>query len=129
MTKTVRVKIKQRNKLRRDIKNKKKEWMEACREAAEAIRSAKEESWKEVVEEAVSGDGDERKVWKFIRSLNGTPDTNSPNEVLIHNGRRITSNRKKADLFIGHYADVSKLKFSEEDKAINRRCKDIKKVP
>jgi hypothetical protein len=35
----------------------------------------------------------------------------------------------KANLFIGHYADVSKLKFTEEDKIFNRRCKDVKQVP
>ena len=60
--------------------------------------------------------------------MNGTPSTNSPNEVLIHNGKRLTSNRKKADCFMNHYAGVSKLKFSKEDKRISRYVKDVKKA-
>ena len=47
------------------------------------------------------------------------PSTNSPNEVIFHEGKRITSNRKKADYFMNHYANVSKLNFSKEDRQIS----------
>ena len=30
-----------------------------------------------------AANADEQSMWKFIKSLNGTPDTNSPNEVLM----------------------------------------------
>ena len=93
--------------------------MDACREVNEAIKEAKEESWREVVEGAVA-DGDERKVWSFVKQLNGNPNTNSPNDVLVHKGKRITSHKRKADCFVGHYADVSKLNFNAADKIINR---------
>ena len=75
------------------------------------------------------GDEDERKLWKLAKQLNGTPDSNSPNEVLVHEGRRITSHRKKADCFVNHYASVSKLEFSKEDKCINRKAKSLLKHP
>ena len=110
------------------MKTMKKEWMEACKEVNEAIRQEKEDSWRELLESATS-DGDEQKLWSFIKSVNGTPDTNSKNDVLIQNGTRIVSNRKKADCFMGHYANVSKLEFTKEEKQTNRHIKDVKKIP
>ena len=122
MTPTVRGLIKKRNRLRRDLKNNKKEWLEACAEANEAIRNAKAESWKEVVGEALATE-DEGKMWNFIKTLNGTPNTNSPNEVLVVNGKTISSNVKKADAFIEQYADVSRLSFTKEERDENRKAK------
>ena len=128
MSPTLRESIRKRNRLLGDFKNRREEWVQACTEVNEAIREAKQESWKEVLEEALC-DEDERKLWTVAKQLNGTPDINSPNEVLIHQGRRITSHRKKADCFINHYASVSKLKFSEADKILNRRAKSLLKHP
>ena len=95
MSPTLRESIRKRNRLLGDFKNRREEWLQACTEVNEAIREAKQESWKEVLEEALC-DEDERKLWMVAKQLNGMPDTNSPNEVLIHQGRRITSHRKKA---------------------------------
>ena len=59
-------------------------------------------------------DLDERSMWKFIKSLNGSPDTNSPNEVMVINGKRISSTKKKAEAFMHHYASVSSLKIPRQ---------------
>ena len=128
MSLTIRQKIKARNRFRREMKTKKREWMEACKEVNDAIHQEIEDSWRDLLDGVVS-DGDERKLCSFIKSVNGTPSTNSPNEVLIQNGKRLTSNRKKADCFMSHYADVSKLSFTKEDKLTNRKLKDVKKIP
>jgi ribonuclease HI len=128
MSPSIRQKIMKRNRFRRDLKTKKKEWMEACKEVNEAIRQEKEDSWRDLLE-GVYADGDEQKIWSFIKSVNGTPNTNSPNEVLTHNGKRLISNRKKADGFMSHYADVSKISFTKEDKSTNRKSKDVKQIP
>ena len=56
-------------------------------------------------------DMDERKTWSFTKSLNGSPETNSPNEVPKHNGKKITSAKKKAELFAHHYAKLAHLCF------------------
>ena len=125
---TVRGLIKKRNRLRRDLKNSKQEWLQACRDTNEAIRESKQECWREVVEDTMSC-GDEGKMWNFIRTLNGTPDNNTPNEVLVVNGKKLTSNKSKADAFIQQYADVSKLKFSKEDKVHNRQAKKMLSQP
>ena len=124
ITPTVRGLIKKRNRLRRDMKNKKREWQEACAETNEAIRKAKGECWREVVEDSMSS-CDEGKMWQFIKSLNGTPSTNSPNEALVVKGETITSNRAKADKFIEQYADVSRLKFTKEERDENREVKKL----
>ena len=124
MTPTVRGLIRQRNRLRRDLKNRKEEWLQACKDTNDAIREAKGECWREVVEEALMSE-DEGKMWNFIKTLNGTPDCNSPNEVLVVNGRKLTSNSRKADAFIEQYAEVSKLTFNKEEKTMNRSAKQM----
>ena len=126
MTPTIRAAIRKRNKLRGDIKERKREWLEACGEVNEAITEAKQESWKEILEEALT-EADERKIWNVAKQLNGTPDTNTPNEVLVHKGKRVVSHRKKADCFIEHYADVSRNRFSGNDKTVNRDAKILLK--
>ena len=50
-------------------------------------------------------------MWKVIQGLNSTPDANSPNEAMSHNGPTITDIKSKANVFINHYARVSKLKM------------------
>ena len=121
-TPTVRGAIRKRNRLRREINTKRKQWVEACQEAQKSIRSAKEDAWKDVLEDTINSP-DEGKMWRLIKNLNGSPDTNSPNEAMSYNGRLITSSSRKADIFTNHYAEVSKLHLSAEERATNRSLK------
>ena len=43
-------------------------------------------------------------MWKVIQGLNGTPDANSPNKAMSHNGRTIIDIKYKAKIFINHNA-------------------------
>jgi ribosomal protein S20 len=99
LTATVKAKIKLRNRLRRNIKEKRKEWREACKDVNEAINQAREESWREVLDDAIN-ETDDAKIWGVVRSLNGSPTTSARNEAMIHNGKTITSDKRKADTFI-----------------------------
>ena len=54
-------------------------------------------------------DSDESNIWKGIQGLNGTPDTNSPNEAMSHNGHTITGIKTKAKIFVNHSTRVIKL--------------------
>ena len=128
MTPAVKTAVKKRNRLRANIRTHREEWLEACAETREEIRKAKEESWKGLLEGAVT-DADDQRMWGIIKSLNGTPDTNSPNEAMKHNGRLITNPKKKADIFLQHYAKVSKLTFSKEERDENRRLKKALSTP
>ena len=92
--------------------------MDTCKEAREAIKKAKAESWKEVLEDAINGT-DELKMWTFIKSLNGTPDNNSPNVLMKHKGVTISWNNKRADIIASHYASVSSHTFTKEERKLN----------
>ena len=52
---------KKRNSLKREIKSRKEEWLRACEEVRHMVQEAKEERWKEVLEEAIN-EKDERKI-------------------------------------------------------------------
>ena len=65
---------------------------------------------------------------KVIQGLNGTPDANSPNKAMSHNGRTITDINSKANVFMNHYARVSKLNMSQSDCDTNRQFKKCFKV-
>ena len=72
---------------------------------------------------------DDPNMWKVIQGLNGTPDANSPNEAMSHKGRTITDTKSKANVFINHYARVSKLNMSQSDRDTNRQFKKCLNVP
>ena len=122
ITPTVRAALRKRNRLRKNLRDNRKEWLEACREAHEEIEKAKEESWRDLLSDTAT-DADSHKLWGLIKSLNGTPDTNAPNQAMRHKGRIITSSQKKAEIFSQHYASVSKLSFNAEERKMNRDCK------
>ena len=118
ITPHVRAKIHNRNRLPQTIHQNRQEWIDACGEATEAINEAKTESWKNLLQDAMSN-SDGHNMWKVIQGLNGTPNANSPNEAMSHNGRTITDTKSKANVFINHYARVSKLKMLQSDRDIN----------
>ena len=118
----VRVKVRKRNLLRKDISTKRKEWLAACKEANEAILESKKQSWNELLSCALP-DQDPTKVWQIVKTLNGTPCANSPNQALVHNSKTLADLKAKANAFAQHYANVSSLKMSKEDKGLNLRCK------
>ena len=120
----VRVKVRKRNLLRKDISTKRKEWLAACKEANEAILESKKQSWNELLSCALP-DQDPTKVWQIVKTLNGTPCANSPNQALVHNSKTLADLKAKANAFAQHYANVSSLKMSKEDKGLNLRCKKI----
>ena len=124
ITPPVRAAIKRRNRLRKDMRNNREEWKESAKEVRELKREAREQTWKEYLDEAIN-EKDDTKIYKIIKSLNGSPDTNSSNEALVHNNRIITSDIRKADTFVKHYAAVSRHNFTKEEREINRQAKKI----
>ena len=110
MTPHVGAKIRKLNRLCQTIHQNCKEWIDAYREATEAINEVKTESWKNLLQDAMSN-SDGPNMWKVIQGLNGTLDANSPNEAMSHNSRMITDIKSKANVFINHYARISKLKM------------------
>ena len=130
MNPTIRTAIQKRNKLRKSLRTKDERlaWLNACRDVNDQIRVSKTDRWRELLEEAATST-DDSKLWKVIKDLNGSPEDNAPNEAMIHKGRVITSSKQKADLFARHYAAVSRLEFSKEERAENLQLKKVLKSP
>ena len=124
MSPKVKSLVQKRNKLRKQISTRRKEWIECCRQVTAAKTEAKHEKWVEVVSSSIS-DSDERGLWKLIKSLNGTPNLNSPSEAMTIKGKKVISPVKKAEAFASHYAKVSRLKFSRPEKSVARKLKRL----
>ena len=118
MNSDIRAKVKNRNLLRREVGQKRKEWLDACVEVQQLMDEAKQKAWEDYLSEA-EFNVDPSEMWRVIKNLSGTPDSIAPNEVLIVNGKAISSNPKKADAFASHYAKVSRLDFSKSERHRN----------
>ena len=143
MTREIRNLIKERNRLRRDVGQNRERWLNICHEIRKKSREAREQCWREFLEScsfspALDGRGEERgdryvasatDAWRVVRGLSGTPSSTSPNEALVHRGRSITSNIRKADEFGKYYAEVNRLSFSRAERAQNRTAKKILASP
>ena len=62
-------------------------------------------------------------MWRLIRSLNGTPEKNSPNEAMKQKEKTITSDEKKVEIFAKHFASISRHHFTKGERELNRECK------
>ncbi len=122
MTPQIREAIRCRNRLRKQFPSRKSEWLEAAKATRALILEAKTEAWRKVLEDASSAN-DDRRIWGVIRGLNGSPDGNAPNEAMRVRDRLVTSGRGKADAFVAHYASVSKLPLTRQDRAEERALK------
>ncbi|MEL7521032.1 MAG: reverse transcriptase family protein, partial [Cyanobacteria bacterium J06553_1] len=93
----------------------------ACRRVRELISDEKQRQWREFVGE-LDDSTDPSRVWRVIRSLGGSSSASrARNEVLVHGDREYTTGSQKAELFCQHYAGVSRLEFSKEERLRNRR--------
>lgn len=122
MNPKVKALVKKRNWLRKNVATKRKEWLLAEKEVREAKDEAKTEAWSAFVENLQDSD-DIGKVWRTIKSLDGAPTSSAPNEALKHRGKTIVSNVAKANAFAKHYAQVSSLDFSKEERKQNLLAK------
>ena len=111
MTPHVWTKIHTRNRLRRKIHQNQQQWIDACFETTEAINETKTESCKDLLQDEMSN-SDSPNMWKVIQVLNSTPDVNSPNSPMSHNGQTITDIKSKVYVFINQYARVNKQNMS-----------------
>ena len=113
MSRDIREAVKRRNALRRDITNKRAEWIEACMTVRDMIRESKENRWKEFLEDSDSS-SNPHKIWSTIKSLSGRNTASIRNETLVHEGREYITNKAKADVFLQRYAATSRLNIPKE---------------
>ena len=118
----VRLLVKKRNNLRKLVHTRREEWVAACGEVASAVEQEKEKSWTEFVE-TLEKQNDYAKTWQVLGAISGSPDSCSPNEAIRVGDKILTSNPSKADGFTAHYAKVSKISFSAEERSRIRLAK------
>ena len=128
MNPKVKTLVKKRNFLRKQVKTKRAEWLEAEKEVRQAREEAKQEAWADFVED-LQVDDDASKVWRMIKTMDGTPTSSAPNEALVHQGKTIVTNKSKADAFANHYAKVSTLNFTKEERLQNLLAKRAINAP
>ena len=90
---------------------------------SQTIDGAKTDAWRQLLDDA-SHSQDDAKMWRTIRSLKDSPYSNSPNEAMIHGDRLITSNKRKAGIFVGHYSSAGKIPMTKKDQTENRALKE-----
>ena len=113
MTPPLRAAIKRRNRLRRA---RDPGWINACQEVREMTLQAKTEKWEDFLE-SLDLHTDSSKVWRTVKSLSGSPrPSGATNCAIMHNDRDLHSDQAKAHAFIAHYADVSRLQISSEER-------------
>jgi len=115
MTEDIRLAIKRRNALRATVSANREEWIEACREVQDMVRTSKEEKWRDFLEDAVDG-ANPSKMWDTVKKLSGTVGGSARNEILRHEGREYASPVAKADAFMRQYAAVSRLKLDRTER-------------
>jgi hypothetical protein len=104
--------MKRQNLLGRTTGRNREQWLEACQEVRSLTKCAKQNSWHTFVE-SMKGKTSLWSVWSVIHSLNGKRSpTMARNTVLEHGGKSFVTDTAKADVFIKHYASVSRQKFS-----------------
>ena len=128
MTPVIREAIKGRNALGRNIGTHREQWLEACRRVKELIAKEKERRWHSFVAK-LEGSSDPARVWRVIRSLGGSKGASGKNEVLVHERREYSTGVRKANVFCKHYAAISRLSLSREERewsrGVRRRLRNL----
>ena len=126
MTPELKLAIQRRNALGRRIADNRLAWLEACREVRLLTITAKKQSWHSYVERMCKdGSSSTTKVWGVIHSLSGKqPAPTAGNEMLEHRGRTLASGSRKADVFVQHYAGVSRHISSKDSRKLDRKVRE-----
>lgn len=115
MTPEITNAIKERNRLRRDVANSRKQWVDKCAEVRELINNAKEEEWRQFIQDNTINQ-DAGKAWKLIKSLNAAPASSNPNEAMVVNGHTIQGNFAKAESFARHFTAINRQSLNADEK-------------
>jgi hypothetical protein len=122
MTPVLKATMKRCNLLGCTIGSNREQWLEACREVRSLTRCAKQNCWHTLVE-SMKGKTSPSHVWLVIRPLNGKQSPSmARNTVLEHIGKSFVSDTVKTDVFIKHYASVSRHKFSRAERRLTVPC-------
>ena len=119
LTKEIKEKIKERNRLRRSFTDNRAQWRQLCIEVGEMIRSEKKKKWRSYIEE-IDCNTRVKDVWRTIRNMDGRNPPWNENEVLVVDGKGYVEDKDKADQFRTTYKGFSKIPRSKEDRRLQK---------
>ena len=127
LTPQVKEAIKKRNALSKKMGENRSQWVEACRETAELIRTEKEKCWKEYVE-GLDRKSDAREIFRTARAIDGQAQVQQhKNEVLEVDGVSYIADADKAEQFAKTYREFSRLPSRKEDRVTKRKVREARK--
>jgi hypothetical protein len=116
MTPVLKAAMKRCNLLGCTIGRNRDQWLEACRKICSLTMCAKQNSWHTFLE-SMKGKTSLFHVWSVICSLNGKRSPPMARTmVLEHGGKSFVTDTAKTDVFIKHYASISRHKFSRAER-------------
>jgi ribonuclease HI len=107
-----------RNKLARDMHNNRAPFLLQCATVRELVAAEQLKRWREFAS-TLHLSSDQRKVYSTIRAIATRPDSRTPNEALVANGKTLTTDRTKANAFARFYSANSKLRIRKEDRVLH----------
>ena len=119
ITPEIREKIKSRNRLFKQVRTQRQDWLQACQEVQELIRDSKRQRWQEFLED-LDWRSDYSKIWGTIRSLSGRTTPAAKNDILFHKEKPIADPNQKADVFALGYAAVSRISIKPMERRLGR---------
>ena len=115
----------ERNKLRRDMRNNRQEWVKTNRLVLEKTKEARRAIWQSHLS-SISEDKDIKKAWDVVKSLSGSNQSQA-GKTLIYNGIEYASDTAKASAFVQEYAQISGKKSDKDTRQALRRLRRVKK--
>ena len=120
LTPEIKDKIKERNRLRKTMKENRAEWSAACIEVNDMIRAEKKAKWKSFIEE-LDCNTRVKEVWRTIRNIDGRNPPRNENEVLVVDGKGYVEDQDKAEQFRKTYKGFSEIPKYKEDRKLQKK--------
>ena len=123
MTPEIAAACRLRNDLGRNLGANRQDWVNACRNVRTLIQEVRARRWRDFVE-SLGDKPDSPRAWGVLRSLSGkAPARAERNKAILHDGKTYVTDKSKANLFVRKYAQVSRHRFTREEKARIRRLR------
>ena len=121
MNSELRSLTRERNRLRRDMRHNREEWVRVNKLVIEKTKEAKRAVWHANLD-GISEQKDARKAWEVVKRLSGVTPPQA-GKTLTYQGRQYVTDQAKASAFVQEYAKVSGRHSDKSTRRANRQLK------
>ena len=104
-----------RNRARRDMRRRRSEWVNICRELKEKTREAKRETWRKHLEK-ISAERDTNMAWSVVKKLAGGKVADSGGGAMFYEGRWRHNPKGQSRCFRQRIREDQRKKYEQRDK-------------